>query len=461
MNSEQPIPFPDDLNEDWLVAELTEAPEEPSLDVPDSLRHEVSPVAPLVLPQHFAEHRGAIEEAPRSDLQTLLYAVVSERPAVDKDYNLMFGEIETYDIMYTLSHDVEDLTEILMAHWGRRIGYMLAGMPFDKSEKIHWYFDRDIPSADAYHAAIEHALAVYERIPGNSETLQEIIHFASPGTFYRSVLHQMIGVSLAEIQHWHYRDELRKTGDFVVSHVLSEQGEAIHEPSPMVVEKVGPYRHDVEELEQLMAEIVDSTTGQIIPGDKDAHEEEERNRIPWRVAYQNADLLALPLDEIMNEHHEIRAIGLEDELDPEYMGLIRIAAMARKIADEEYTSEDSFRKRCRGIAYELCGKDSLRLQRIVHNARFAAFVATSTNYKEHHWSVQEYSLEDEVLKSTELAQTADAMANYMEGDMVLTSRLDLFLLFVAANDEEMQLARRVAHLTVGQIAKWRQHTRHN
>ncbi|MGB4768021.1 MAG: hypothetical protein WBP22_02075 [Candidatus Saccharimonas sp.] len=367
----------------------------------------------MSLPDEFPPHPKDFREPEQTDLQKLLSAVAAERPVDEKNGGLRFGEIETYDAMYTLSYDVDDMTEVLIAHWGRRIGYMLAGMPFRKNERIHWYFDRDGPDTEAYHVAIETALAKFEQIEGNTEKLQEILHFASPGEFYRIVLRNMIGLSLAEISHWNDRVELRKTGQHVVARVLAEQSDALHEPSPVITHKAGPNRFD--------------------PG----------------------DLVQLSLGEIMNENGEVLSIGVEDEHNPYYMALVRIAAMTRKMADEEYDSFGSFKDFCGTIAHQLSDKDSKETRRVVHNARFAAFIVAGVNYSKRHWQVRQHAIDNKTYLPHELVDVADAAIGYVKNEKLLANRLEVFLPFIASNETDMILARRVACLTLEQIAKWR------
>ena len=409
----------------------------------------------MSLPDEFPPHPEGFCEPVPTDVQKLLSRVAAERPIDGKDNTHDTGELETYHAMYTLSYDVEDPVEILMTQWGRRIGFMLAGVSFRKSERIHWNFDRDDPSAEAYHVAIQAALEAFEKIPGNTELLEEIIHFASPAEFYRIVLRNMIGLSLAEIGHWRERTTLKKMGKCIVAYIEGEKSDATAEPSPEIVPVGSMDRYKAEDLVQLLDEIIDPDTGETIPANEEWCKEEEQVRAPWKVSYTSEDLVHLPLDDIMNENGEVLSAGVEDEQNPYYMALVRIAAMTRKMADEEYDSFGSFKDFCGTIAHQLSDKDSNAARRIVHNARFASFIVAGINYSKRHWQVRQHAIDDKIYLGHELTDAADAAVDYVQGEKLLANRLEVFLPFIASNEEDILLARRVACLTLAQIAKWR------
>ncbi|MGB4761994.1 MAG: hypothetical protein WBP12_01390 [Candidatus Saccharimonas sp.] len=456
MNAEQPIPFPENLDEDWRVSELTEALSEPSPEIPNAIRITAEAVAPLLLPRRFPRRPRNCLEPEATASQQLLYAVTAERPAMNGDDLVEINGSDTYYLMDALSYPTKDAHMCMIAHWGRRVGFMLEGVPFRRSGKLHWEFDEDIFSGERYEQLIEWALADYESDAVRREQLREIVAFIAGSEHYQGIARDMIGLSLAQIRLWRDLQAARLT-KYIVRRAEHEATDRFKEPSPKIIYDAKPAdRFAASQLTPLLDEIVDPVDGTILPAKKRVRRAEKRANRLRNLAAQPSQL---PLDEIMDENGVLRPSQASENLSSEYEALLRIASMTRKMADKDFSLLHSYKDYCGNIARHLAGKDVLEHRRVIHNARFAAFVILGVHYEKYNWEIWRHAGENRVYQDHELPEIADDAVRHAYENKELGERLEVFLKLVATTENERLLARRIACLTFSQIGHWRLHRR--
>lgn len=149
MNNERPISFPTDLEEDWRLAQITEAPIEYVPELLDEWHAVVQPQPELYVPKDLTVQELAddlCEPAPDA-MQQLLYTVARLRPAnIEPGVRLAeAGASETHHQLTALNHDARLGLNEHAGHWARTITYMLEDVTFARGEKIHQSFLDAVP----------------------------------------------------------------------------------------------------------------------------------------------------------------------------------------------------------------------------------------------------------------------------------------------------------------------------
>jgi hypothetical protein len=259
MNNEQPIAFPRDLEEDWRVAELTEAPIEAAIVVRDEWRKSVEPHAELYIPARLASRRlkADLYEPEPDDMQRLLYRVAELRPAKIQPGERL-GEIgadETHAQLTALDFTARlDLNEHA-GQWARYVTYMLADVPFERAAKIHQNFEQTVSDKSKWTSLALQAYAAYASGETTRRQLERIVMLMQNEPRFEILTRKMIGLNLAQITYWR---DLQST--YKVQHVLrrleSDRDRKIVEPLLQLDYVAGTLPMD---------DIVDSTTGEVIP----------------------------------------------------------------------------------------------------------------------------------------------------------------------------------------------------
>lgn len=258
MNNEQPIAFPRDLEEDWRVAELTEAPVEPAVEIRDEWRTTAQPHAELYVPVGLSSRRikRKLREPAPDDRQLLLYSVAALRPAKIQPGERLSetGAAETHEQLSALDFTARlDLNEHA-GHWARYATFMLEDVPFERAAKIHQSFEKAVAGKDKWTSLALQAYGVYVLHGEHGKELDRIVMLMQNEERFQILARKMIGLNLAQIAYWRdlqtsYR--LKR----VDRRLETDQDWKIAEPLIPVEYVAGPLPMD---------DIVDQATGSLI-----------------------------------------------------------------------------------------------------------------------------------------------------------------------------------------------------
>lgn len=258
MNKEQPIAMPSNLEEDWRLAELTEATVEVSPEIRDEWRQVAVPVPELFAPMRLLRRSSKAPEPALSDMQQTLFAAIAARP---KEFDL--GSIEVQDSAYTLSmlrYNFSDKRLVEMAHWARQVGFMLSGGKSSQAGRILRNYYATLSFGEEWAAAAKEAVARLDHDEVWQMRLDEITQLIAPIERDQKILREIIALTVAQVEHWQEVQSARRTRNFV-ARLDREQSTVDPEPSP-VIERRATTPYEAHDLVQLPIEqIIDIETG--------------------------------------------------------------------------------------------------------------------------------------------------------------------------------------------------------
>ena len=249
--------MPDDLDEDWQLAQLTEAPQEPCLTVLDEWRQEAVIQSAFVVPTEWpALPKDCVEPGPTATNEWL-YAAIELRPG-ELDYEQLDVQHTQY-VMNMLGYASTDRPSVQLAHWARLVGFDLMRTKFRHANTALNTFYDSVATPNQWKETTNRMLERCEQDLSWKGLVPELAALIAESEEGQTMVREIIALTIAQIEHWKAIDSVRRTRQFAKR--------ALREVDPLLVERsptLRAYRYEGTELWQApMGQLID-TTGDII-----------------------------------------------------------------------------------------------------------------------------------------------------------------------------------------------------
>lgn len=269
MDREQPISLPDDLDEDWRLAQLTEAQKEPTVTVLEEWKQAAIIQPAFVIPAEWpALPKDCVEPAP-SVTNEWLYAAAALRPG-ELDPNRL-DVLHTRYVMDMLGYKATDPSSVQLVHWARLVGFDLMGTKFRHSSAALNTFYDSVATRSQWQKTTKRMQARCEQDPSWEGLVSALAAFMANDQKDQIMVQKVIALTIAQVEHWRAIDSVRRTRQFA-KRALREIDPNLIEPSPIL----RAYRYEGADLWHAPMEQLTDTDGEVIAADVEEPAQSER-----------------------------------------------------------------------------------------------------------------------------------------------------------------------------------------